>query len=127
MGLPPITKRQEQAYRLCHHEFGGLSQTDAAKKMNISQPRVNELLAIVRQKAPQLFPILTATQDKVLHMVLVDGFRYFEVAEKLGITISAVGNCVAILKEKGVIFAEGKTRGAIRFEEYMSDQVKEKF
>ena len=50
-----ITKRQEEAIRLCHPDFGGLSTKAAAKEMGIKQRAVQQLLQSAKKVAPQLF------------------------------------------------------------------------
>lgn len=57
-----ITDQMIRLYRLCHHDFGGLSYTEAAKTENISVRSVYRVLSEMRQFSPQLFPILNKEQ-----------------------------------------------------------------
>ena len=55
-----ITKRQEQILRLCHHDFEGLTQEQAAEKLGVSRPVITKALACIEKIMPQYFPILTS-------------------------------------------------------------------
>ena len=59
-----ITAKQEQALRLCHQDFEGLSQTEAAEQMNISPRALGKLLVRVKKVLPQYFPIFTKFEMK---------------------------------------------------------------
>jgi hypothetical protein len=50
-----ITKREEQAYRLCHPDFGHCPLPKVAAIMGVSEREIQRLLASVKRKAPQLF------------------------------------------------------------------------
>lgn len=50
-----ITTTEETAYRLFHSDFHGLNTQEIAKVMGVSRRRVQQLLASVERKAPQLF------------------------------------------------------------------------
>lgn len=50
------------AYRLCHHDFEGLSTKEAAERMNITQREVNRLLERMEKAAPHYqLPFVTPT------------------------------------------------------------------
>jgi len=52
-----ITEKEERAYRLFHPDFEGLNTQKIAKRMGVSCRRVQQLLASVEEKAPQLFSV----------------------------------------------------------------------
>jgi len=68
-----ITKKQEQALQLCHQDFGGLEQIEAAERMNISQQAISKLLAVVKKVLPQYFPIITKLEAQIYHYYMVEG------------------------------------------------------
>ena len=57
-----ITQKEEEAIRLVHHEFKGLTVYQAARVMQVSPAHIGKLLQSAKKKAPQLFPILTPRQ-----------------------------------------------------------------
>lgn len=121
-----ITKNEEQIYRLCHQDFGGLATKEAAKKMGIGQRRVQQLLKSLKIKSPQLFPVFTRQQAKVEELLNGWGYTYKQAADKLHITISTVGSIVKTLKAKGVYFGLGKQ--ILQYKPGMDDgRIKEKF
>lgn len=81
-----ITERQEEILRLCHHEFEGLSQTEASKKLGVSQKVISETLARVKKIAPQFFPILTKFEFKVYNLYTLEGWKTEEIADYLNIS-----------------------------------------
>jgi len=96
-----LTLREEQAIRLCHHDFQGLTQTEAAMKLGVSQQRLSQLLQTAEKKAPQMFPILPPLEGRVYKMVVEVGAKYEEIAKLLGVDLEAVYNAVRELKNKG--------------------------
>lgn len=63
-----LTKQEEQAFRLTHKDFLGLPTWDAASEMGISERRVQQLLASVKKKAPQLFAVSgSVPRGRMLH------------------------------------------------------------
>ncbi|KKN57526.1 hypothetical protein LCGC14_0561430 [marine sediment metagenome] len=56
-----ISKLQEQIYRACHHEHKGMSVEEASDVYAIPEPTIERILAEVEDIAPQLFPILSAS------------------------------------------------------------------
>lgn len=125
-----ITERQEEALRLCHHDFGGLTQEEAAKIMEISQSAINDLLNRVKKVAPQLFPILTKHEFKIYNYYMKKNWRVIEIAEHLNLTKSAIYAALARANRKGMIFPSAI--GRIEFieeigEEEVDFRVKHKF
>ena len=50
-----ITEQEELVFRLYHADFEGLSTKKIAKRLNLSQRRIQQILSNLRDKAPQLF------------------------------------------------------------------------
>lgn len=123
-----ITKREEQAYRLCHHEFEGLTTKEVAERMGLTSRRIEQLLQSMKKKAPQLFPIFTKQEAQIEELLNGMGYDYKQVAKELDIAISTVKTVVQRLKEKGVYFEWGKHGlPMLQYEDWMDNQIKEKF
>ncbi len=121
-----LTVHEEHVYRLIHHDFAGLTQEEAAELLNISQSEVSRTVSHLRDKAPQLFPILTRLQVHVRGFILEQGFTHQQIAEAMGTSEGTVDSIVATLKDKGVCFEKpiGKT---VQYTEGMDGDVTEKF
>lgn len=127
MNKRKITEKQEQALRLCHHEFGGLTQAEAAEKMGITQPALSELLAAVKKVMPEWFPILTKFEAKCYHIYIDEGFTIPFVAVQVGKSQSAVYDALKRTRAKGQFFPEAK-RKVLQYNPSMHDnQIKQKF
>lgn len=129
-----LTLREEQAYRLVHQDFEGLSKAVAAKKMNIGIGQVRRLLASVRKKAPQLFPILTPLQAKIVkYCEAHPALSYKECAEFLKMSSKNFYSIISRLKRRGKINWNiyGSERNVIKhiasYETFMDDKIVEKF
>ncbi len=105
-----ITKRQEQILRLVHHDFDGLSQTEAAKKLNISQSVISDVLERIKKVMPHFFPILTKLEAKRHHLYCVEGWSVEEIAEHFEVTPDSVYKALQRAKGKGACFTEPKGR-----------------
>ena len=99
-----ITKRQEEALKLCHHDFSGLTQEEAAKEMGITQSAVNDLLNRVKKVAPQLVPILTKHEFKIYNYYIEKNWSVTEIAEHFNLTESAIYATLIRAKKKGMVF-----------------------
>lgn len=60
-----LTEDEENAIRMCHHDFGHMLPYRAAKAMGITGAELQKLLTSARKKAPQLFPILSGPQYQI--------------------------------------------------------------
>lgn len=119
-----ITRREEHAIRLCHHDFENLPKKEAANKMNITVGRLNQVLKSARKKIPTLFPILTPRQATV-YKQLSDGWDHYKIANCLEITVRQVGNTVAQLHRLGVpIYHRPRT---VRYDVSMDGKILRKF
>ena len=85
-----ITKKQEEIFKLCHHDFEGLSQTEAAERLGITQSAVLQALACVEKVLPQFFPILTKQEAQIYHYYMAEGWEVDEISEYTGLTHNAV-------------------------------------
>ena len=126
MGKRLITEKQERALRLCHHDFEGLSQIEAAKRMNISQSALSGLLTKVKKVLPQYFPILTKLEMERYHLYMVEGWDVDEIAEHFEVTPSAIQLALQRAKDKGMFFSEEKGR-TLSYEPSMDANVKHQF
>jgi len=81
-----ITKREEQAYRLCHHDFEHKTVSEAAKVMGTSEGTVRRLLRNVKRVCPQLFPILTKRQFMIYKLRIEVGLTEEKTANMLRTT-----------------------------------------
>jgi predicted DNA-binding protein YlxM (UPF0122 family) len=121
-----ITKRQEQALRLCHQDFGGLEQAEAARQMGISQQAISQLLTRVEEVLPQYFPILTKIEAKRYHLYMIEGWSVNEIAEHFGLTSRSVQLALQRAKDKGMYFSETKGR-VLSYDESMDASIKQQF
>lgn len=121
-----ITEKQEQALRLCHQDFEGLEQVEAADIMGITQQAISRLLTAVEKVMPQYFPILTKAEAKRYHLFAVEGWSVEEIAEYLGLTPNSVYKALKRAKDKGMCFTEPKGR-VLSYNESMDIEVKEQF
>ena len=111
-----ISLDEESVYRLCHHDFGGLTTQDAAFLIGMSTRRINQLLESLEQKAPQLFPILTKKQVEIRDYINERGLNYGQIAHILGISINTIADTVTVLKRKGIRFRKRADHWKGRFD-----------
>ncbi len=128
-----ITKKQEQALRLCHQDFDGLGQAEAAKQMGISQQAISKLLIVVKKVLPQYFPIITKLEAKIYHYYMVEGWSVSEIAEYTSQSEDTTYKTLQRTKVKGMFFTSAKGR-ILSYDASMDDdsegmdaQVKHKF
>lgn len=121
-----ITVKQEIALRLVHHDFAGLTQTEAAEMMGISQPALSELLAAVKKVMPEFFPILTPLEAKCYHHYIVEGWSVDGIAEAVNKTESTVYDALKRARAKGQFFPEAKRR-VLQYNPDMDGNVKQRF
>lgn len=97
-----ITERQEQIYRMRHHDFGGMSTKQVAAMLDITTHTVARHMWEMQKIALQLFPILTERQADIYHMFVNVGLEQRIIAEILGISKSCVGVLIHRIKNKGM-------------------------
>ena len=125
-----VTPRQEMAYRLCHHEFFGLSPGDAAETMGTTLNAVRCLLSEVRCIAPQLFPVLRPKTAKIYEMFAHDGYTVSEIACELEIRPKTVYRVLRRMYSgrghNGLHFRSDSSR-RLRYCEWMDSHVRTKW
>jgi predicted DNA-binding protein (UPF0251 family) len=121
-----ITEKQEKALRLCHQDFEGLNQTEAAKRMNISQSALSDLLTKVREILPQYFPLLTKLEVKCYHYFAIEGQSVDEIAKYMDKSQDTIYKALQRVKIKGAWSPKSKGR-ALQYDPSMDANVKHKF
>ena len=121
-----ITHRQEQIYRLRHHDFAGLTTKQVAAMLGITTHNVARHMWETQKVAPQLFPILTRRQADVYHMFVNVGLKQKVIARTLGISKNCVGVLVHRMKHKGM-FVPRRRRHVLYMPRAHDHQIKQKF
>ncbi len=120
-----MAKKQEQVYRLRHHDFEGLSTKETAERLKISESSVYRILHGLKKKFPQLFPILNPRQAAI-HLYITDcGFTHSEIADIMNISVKTVDRIVEQMRIKEVNFA--KPPKTVQYQEYMDSKIKRVF
>lgn len=117
-----VTQFEEQVIRLCHHDFSGLTQEEAAEQLQCSQGEISRAIGRLKLKAPQLFPILTEQQAFIRDCIIEEGLTHQQIAIFLNISESTVASTVATLKEKGVCFEQ--PHKTLQYENWMDTPIK---
>ena len=120
-----ITEKQEQALRLCHHDFENLTQAEAAEQMGITQVAIHKLLITVEKVLPQYFPILTKLEVKCYHYYMIEGWEVSEIAKYIEKSPDAVHKALQGAKAKGKHF--GKKGITLQYKPWMDANVKQQF
>ncbi|KKN21068.1 hypothetical protein LCGC14_0928940 [marine sediment metagenome] len=121
-----ITKKQEQALKLCHHEFDGLTQVEAAEQVGISHQAISDLLARVKKVLPQYFPIFTKLEMRWYHYYMVDGWSVADIAEYTESSPDTIYKALKRIRSKGAYFTEPTNR-VLSYDESMDANIKQKF
>lgn len=121
-----ITKREEQIFKLVHHDFDGLSQIEAAQQLGISRSTVSHALARVKKVLLQYFPILTKLEAKCYHYYMIEGWSVFDIAKYIDKSQNMIYEALHRAKNKGMYFTEAKGR-VLSYDESMDAHVKQKF
>lgn len=123
-----VTKLEEQAYRLRHHDFEGLTMKETAERMDVSERTISRLLKNLKQKAPQLFPILTSQQFFIYNCYVGQGMTQQEIAKMLGKTRENITLMLQQMQDNGMPGIELKGMGDVkRFIPKMENHIKTKF
>ena len=120
-----ISEFDEQVIRLIHHNFGGLTQQEAAKQLGVSQKKVSQAVSRLKRKVPQLFPLLTKEQKYVRDCIIGEGLSHLQIAVLMGKSKGTVDSIVATLKAKGICF--NRPRRVVPYEPYHDEQTVRKF
>ena len=123
-----VTKLEEQAYRLCHHKFDGLTMSEAATRMGLRIHIVRRLLKSMERKAPQLFPILTQRQYKIYRWYVESGLSQKLIAIALGTTQSSIAATIKRMKDKKVTGLDIDGIGdVVQYDSSMDVHIRRKF
>lgn len=125
--LRKITEQEEEAYKLRHHEFAGLTTKETAKIMKIAPETVRLLLKSVRAKIPQLFPILTHRQHIVYWLYVKRGLSQYKIADYLHIGQSSVWGILNRVKKKGIPILHSGFGDTVAYEQGMDGHISHKF
>jgi len=121
-----ITKKQKQALHLCHQDFEGLTQEEAAKKMSISRRAICYLLVAVEKVLPDYFPIITKLEAQTYHCYMIEGWSVEEIARYMEKSQRTVQLTLQRARDKGMYFTKAKGR-ILSYEPSMDADVKHKF
>ena len=121
-----ITHRQEQIYRMRHHNFAGLTTKQVAGMLRITTHSVARHMWEMQKVAPQLFPILTRQQADVYHMFVNVGLEQKVIGEILGISKSCVCVLIHRMKHKGM-FVPRRRRHVLYMPKAHDHLIKRKF
>jgi len=111
-----ITHRQEQIFRMRHHDFGGLTTKQVAIMLGITTTTVARHMREMQIIAPQLFPILTQRQALIYRLYVEMGLSLDDIGTALGITKSCVGVVLYRLRKKGLVPARETSRWFFKFD-----------
>jgi len=126
-GQKCLTKMEALVVQKCHHGLDGLSSSDAATELGITHQTVRMHLRSAEEKAPQLFPILTPKQARVLHMYTIEGMSVAMIAEIRDISEATVRGYLRRLRNKGVLHDDRPSRPLQFDENTMSQHVVKKW
>jgi hypothetical protein len=125
-----VSHEEEAAYRLCHHDFFGLTQGEAAQVLGITQQGVDWRLKTLRAKAPQLFPILSRNVAAIYNRFVTDNMSVKEIADDMNVTPRYCWQVLQDLwddrKNNGLYFRTG-TRQQLHYRPWMDEHIKENF
>ncbi len=119
-----LSKTEELAIRLCHHDHGGESIEDTAVYMDMTFAQVKKVLRRTEKKAPQLFPILFPIHREVLELCSVSPrLTRAEVRARTGMSQGKLGRMVTVLRKHGVLI----NRKPDQYRPHMDKYIREKF
>lgn len=120
-----LTKKQVRAYLLVSGQFQGYSTKIAAELMGISVQALNRLLKRAEKVCPQIFPIMTK-QEAEVQKLLVNEYSHYDIANKLGVSLSRVSQIIGSIAEKrGVIHSQPVKM--LRYAPFMDSEIQRKF
>jgi hypothetical protein len=117
-----LSQFEEEVFRTCHHDFGGLSIEEAAEKIRCLPETVKLILKRVEKKAPQLFPILTP-QHRAILLMYDKHMSRASIAVALGVTEQGLHKEIAFLREHKFLW----NRKSDQYDPLIDSRVKIKF
>jgi len=122
-----ITHRQEQIYRLRHHDFGGMSTKQVAAMLGVTPKCINSHMREMKKIAPQLFPILTQRQMDVYILYEKMGMTHPEVEKHLGMSAGTSGATVWYMRRKGMFLQPDCIHRVDTYSSWMDSKIRYKF
>lgn len=119
-----ITERQEQIYRMRHHDFGGMTTKQVATELGVKPRVIRKHMQKMKSIAPQLFPILAKRQAEVLRLWL--SLSPQEMGLYLNIEVMTVYGILRDLRNMGVLIP-GERHRPKRYADWMDFWIKQKF
>ena len=117
-----LSHLEEKILRLVHHDFGGFSIEEAAKKMGCSPETIETMLKQIERKCPQLFPILTP-QHRAILLMYDKHMGRTSIAVALGVTEQKLHKKIAFLRKHKFLW----NRKVDQYDPSMDGHVKERF
>ncbi len=121
-----LTRRQVKAIILRSGEFDGLSTTNVAKKMGISEQAVNGLLRRAKQVCPSIFPLLTKREADVLALLNLGRSNSY-IGEKMDLPDYTVSKIINSLEKKNRGVFNSDPAIMQRYAPHLDNQIREKF
>ena len=122
-----ITHRQEQIYRMRHHDFAGLTTKQVANRLGVTPKCINSHMRKMQKIAPQLFPILTPRQMDIYVLREVMGMTHSEIGEYLGVTWQTAARTVHYMRKKGMYLQPDCLHRVDTYSSWMDYKVKHRF
>lgn len=122
-----ITHRQEQIYRMRHHDFGGMATKQVAAMLGVTPKCINSHMRQMRKIAPQLFPILTQRQMDVYVLYEKMGMTHPEVEKCLNMSAGTSGATVWYMRKKGMYLQPDCLHRVDTYSLWMDSKVRRKF
>ena len=122
-----ITHRQEQIYRLRHHNFAGLTTKQVATKLNITVQCITMCMRRMKKIAPQLFPIFTELQAEIYSLFVRAGLEQKVIGKILGISEKSVSTIIRRLRNNGINIPLRQRKEYIQYAGWMSSRIVHKF
>lgn len=122
-----ITERQEQIYRMRHHDFGSMTTGQVATILGITTHSVARHMWEMQKVAPQLFPILTKQQADVYHMFVNVGLEQKAIAKMLGMNKNHIATLIYRLRHHKNMYVPRRRRHVLYMPRAHDHQIRQKF
>ena len=102
-----ITEFEEAVLRCVHHEFAGMTQAEAAVKLEVTESMISRTIKSIEEKAKTcspiriMLPILTRRQYEVLICLTLHGMSLEATATTLHTTVGSVRSSLYKMRRKG--------------------------
>lgn len=117
-----LSQLEEKIVRACHHDFKGLSIEEAADRIGLTPDEVKQKLKEIKQKTPQLFPILIP-QHRAILLMYDKHMSRASIAVALGISEQELHKKIAFLRKHKFLW----NRKPDQYDILMDSRVKERF